>query len=1309
MKNGEDAGSASAAGVGTTRNKMKFKPGWSAGGASGGAASVGLVRSSSLSSGRALAAASSSHAGPGASLANNGGDASSSFGAGVPTPNDAVPAPSSAKPYASIGKHGNMPRPIKEEAAATRLARIGRVPTPGASATGGKLTEQANLYQQRSKSPRDPSVHGGVNRVKYSRDEMYLFNPTSAPRPAFPSYVPPALISDVPLMTAQSEPIDRDALTLKWQEETEKRNGSRNAVGLGGDRRTSIPAGVAGQGRGRRLPEGLGGVAGSGNVQEGPGGPAGRRGPHNPAYGNGGGSWRSGGAGGPGGGPPPRGAGAGEGGRFGNLGRGTGRDNWSGQERGSRWNDYPSGGNGSGPGGERDTRRSGEGGGRWDRLGPPSGRSFPDRGYGAGATNANAPAAGGTREDRWGRNANYREGGAFGPRGGMGQFSGQPQHDDNQIELVDDRGTFSEEAMSGSFGLESMAAAASKFHEEMQAARGGGDAASSSAAPAATASSAAPSTKAEGGDGNLEQASTGGFFSMPDSGMSGALEEGLEQPPAEEVAPASQAIDGSSLGFGGPGGFGAQSHLLQPQPSGWGQNPWLEAQHDPTGGVGSLSMQGHQSSQQPADLSGGQNRWIVPPAGGSGGSMPGMAMQPAPAPGMGMPTSMLAPPPALSNEWFYRDPQGNVQGPFKSEEMREWLQHGYFNPDLLVRRGHGNDPFAPLGQQFPDARKAFTAEGDAEVQMRMLQQQQQPGSFWQMGQNMPPLQQPHLGMQQAFGGPAPSSQNDDAQARLKQEQRQAEERARAEKEKAEWEARERERQERERQEREERERQEREREEEQKRKEQEDLERKRQEQEAAEAAARAKAEAERRVREEEEERQRKAQEEEEARKAAAAAAAAAAAEEEEARRQQQLLLQQQQEQQAALEAERLRKAQEEQARIEEERRKAEEKPAWGGVSNAPSTSALSLKEIQELEQREATRSRPEGMNQSMASRIAQAAGVAGGRLNLAASSSAPQASSPQNQPVQQPRASPTSTPPVAPASPVESSKPVGAHGGTLDEMSVDLRAMLGVSAPGGNKQKKSQKANTGAAAAAASKPAWGGTPPSSSGTSNRSLKEIQEEEARRVAAVQKQQALLLKQQQQQQKALQQQQQQQAQSRAPPGSWASTAAQPTNNNGDGWTISHKGRAVPTGTPQTSRVGKVKAKPSSAAPTAAAPAAATPVMQQQSHQQDDENDDFFESTPDNFGKEMSRDMRKWCEGQAPKIGATMTLIDFCYSLEDASDIRETLRDYLGSTPLVSSFASEFIARKGGKKGGDDFGPDAGFQTAGKKKNRRKKRET
>ncbi|XP_057342048.1 GRB10-interacting GYF protein 2-like [Microplitis mediator] len=51
---------------------------------------------------------------------------------------------------------------------------------------------------------------------------------------------------------------------------------------------------------------------------------------------------------------------------------------------------------------------------------------------------------------------------------------------------------------------------------------------------------------------------------------------------------------------------------------------------------------------------------------------------------------------ASQEKWFYRDPQGEVQGPFIASEMAEWCKAGYFTPNLLVRRTC-DDRYATLG------------------------------------------------------------------------------------------------------------------------------------------------------------------------------------------------------------------------------------------------------------------------------------------------------------------------------------------------------------------------------------------------------------------------------------------------------------------------------------------------------------------------------------------------------------------------------------------------------------------------------------
>lgn len=48
------------------------------------------------------------------------------------------------------------------------------------------------------------------------------------------------------------------------------------------------------------------------------------------------------------------------------------------------------------------------------------------------------------------------------------------------------------------------------------------------------------------------------------------------------------------------------------------------------------------------------------------------------------------------DKWFYRDPQGEVQGPFLANEMAEWCRAGYFTSGLLVRRTC-DERYATLG------------------------------------------------------------------------------------------------------------------------------------------------------------------------------------------------------------------------------------------------------------------------------------------------------------------------------------------------------------------------------------------------------------------------------------------------------------------------------------------------------------------------------------------------------------------------------------------------------------------------------------
>ncbi|XP_030636768.1 LOW QUALITY PROTEIN: GRB10-interacting GYF protein 1 [Chanos chanos] len=96
-------------------------------------------------------------------------------------------------------------------------------------------------------------------------------------------------------------------------------------------------------------------------------------------------------------------------------------------------------------------------------------------------------------------------------------------------------------------------------------------------------------------------------------------------------------------------------------------------------------------------------------------------------------------------KWFYKDPQGEIQGPFTTVEMCEWFQAGYFTMSLLVKRGcdegfqalgdvikmWGRVPFAPgpsppplLGNMDQERLKKQQELAAAAALYQQLQQQQ---------------------------------------------------------------------------------------------------------------------------------------------------------------------------------------------------------------------------------------------------------------------------------------------------------------------------------------------------------------------------------------------------------------------------------------------------------------------------------------------------------------------------------------------------------------------------------------------------------
>lgn len=88
-------------------------------------------------------------------------------------------------------------------------------------------------------------------------------------------------------------------------------------------------------------------------------------------------------------------------------------------------------------------------------------------------------------------------------------------------------------------------------------------------------------------------------------------------------------------------------------------------------------------------------------------------------------------------KWYYKDPQGEVQGPFNNQEMAEWFQAGYFTMSLLVKRAC-DESFQPLGDIMKMWGRVPFSPGPAppphmgELDQERLTRQQELTALYQM-------------------------------------------------------------------------------------------------------------------------------------------------------------------------------------------------------------------------------------------------------------------------------------------------------------------------------------------------------------------------------------------------------------------------------------------------------------------------------------------------------------------------------------------------------------------------------------------------
>jgi len=214
-----------------------------------------------------------------------------------------------------------------------------------------------------------------------------------------------------------------------------------------------------------------------------------------------------------------------------------------------------------------------------------------------------------------------------------------------------------------------------------------------------------------------------------------------------------------------------------------------------------------------------------------------------------------------------------------------------------------------------------------------------------------------------------------------------------------------------------------------------------------------------------------------------------------------------------------------------------------------------------------------------------------------------------------------------------------------------------------------------------SAPAWGGASSSTRPAMKKSMSEIQQEEARNAAI------LAMK--------------KETMPRSSTGGWANVAAKGGGSTGwQGGALKSTPTAIVTNPArmqkqQTSQHNQqISAATPAGARQQAAVAAATARQQSQSKA----------APTDEFGAEgrMSPALESWCKEQMRRLNGTddLTLVSFCMTLNDSEEIKQYLTAYLGSTPQVNNFASEFVNRKLGKSQQDEW------ESANPKKARKKK---
>ncbi|KAK8233114.1 hypothetical protein HDK77DRAFT_413807 [Phyllosticta capitalensis] len=116
--------------------------------------------------------------------------------------------------------------------------------------------------------------------------------------------------------------------------------------------------------------------------------------------------------------------------------------------------------------------------------------------------------------------------------------------------------------------------------------------------------------------------------------------------------------------------------------------------------------------------------------------------------------------------WVYRDPQGNVQGPWSGLEMHDWYKAGFFSPDLLVKKQEDLDyePLAQLIRRIGNSREPFLVP---QIGIPHGPPSTQPGNAWA---NTAVAQPPFANSFPSFGTTLTAEQQNALERRKQEEQ-----------------------------------------------------------------------------------------------------------------------------------------------------------------------------------------------------------------------------------------------------------------------------------------------------------------------------------------------------------------------------------------------------------------------------------------------------------------------------------------------------------------------------------------------------------